>query len=65
MYARLEDEYELRERHLALDTKLAVVTRSAQALLELSQARRSLHVEYYIVGLIFAELALAIAQLLR
>jgi uncharacterized Rmd1/YagE family protein len=65
MYARLEDEYELRERHLALDTKLAVVTRSVQALLELSQARRSLHVEYYIVALIFAELALAIAQLLR
>jgi uncharacterized Rmd1/YagE family protein len=65
MYARLEDEYELRERHLALDTKLAVVTRSAQALLDLSQARRSLHVEYYIVALILAECALAIAQLLR
>lgn len=64
-YARLEDEYELRERNLALDTKLGVVTRSAQIMLELSQAKRSLSVEYYIVGLIVAELALAIAQLAR
>ena len=64
-YARLEDEYELRERHLALDTKVGVVARAAQTMLDLSQARRSLNVEYYIVALIFAELALAVVQLLR
>jgi len=65
MYGRLEDEYELRERHLALDTKLAVVSRSAQTLLDLSQAKRSLNVEYYIVALILFEIALGIVQLLR
>jgi len=65
MYARLEDEYELRERHLALDTKVGVIGRAAQTMLDLSQARRSLSVEYYIVILIVAELAIAIAQVLR
>lgn len=64
-YARLEDEYEIRERHLALDTKVGVVSRTAQTMLELSQAKRSLSVEYYIVFLIIAELVLAIAQLVR
>jgi uncharacterized Rmd1/YagE family protein len=64
-YARLEDEYELRERHAALDTKLAVVSRAAQTMLELSQTRRSLNVEYYIVALIVVEVALAIFQLAR
>ena len=65
LYARLEDEYELRERHLALDTKLAVVTRAAQTMLELSQTKRSLSVEYYIVALIIVEVALAVLQLTR
>jgi uncharacterized Rmd1/YagE family protein len=65
LYARLEDEYELRERHLALDTKVGVVSRGAQVMLDLSQANRSLNVEYYIVALIVAEVALAILQLLR
>jgi uncharacterized Rmd1/YagE family protein len=65
LYARLEDEYELRERHAAIDTKLAVVTRAAQTMLELSQTRRSLSVEYYIVALIIVEVALAVIQLAR
>jgi required for meiotic nuclear division protein 1 len=65
LYARLEDEYELRERQLAVDTKLAVVRGAAQTMLELSQAKRSLNVEYYIVALIVFEIALAVVQLLR
>ncbi len=65
LYARLEDEYEVRERHLALDTKLGVVSRTAQTMLDLSQAKRSLNVEYYIVALILFEIALAVIQLLR
>lgn len=65
LYARLEDEYELRERYLALDTKLGVVSRAAQTMLELSQTRRSLRVEYYIVGLIVFEILLAMFQMWR
>ena len=49
-YARLEDEYEISERQAALDVKLGVVTRAAQTMLELSQAKRSLNVEYYILS---------------
>jgi uncharacterized Rmd1/YagE family protein len=64
-YARLEDEYEIKERQAAVDVKLAVVTRAAQTMLELSQAKRSLNVEYYILALILFEVALAIFQLLR
>jgi uncharacterized Rmd1/YagE family protein len=64
-YGRLEDEYELRERQFVVDTKLGVVSRTAQAVLDLSQSRRSLHVEYYIVALILLELVIALLQLLR
>jgi uncharacterized Rmd1/YagE family protein len=64
-YARLEDEYELRERFLALDTKLGVVSRTARTMLELSQTKRSLHVEYYIVALILFEIVLALADKLH
>ncbi len=63
LYARLEDEYELRERHAALERKLAVVSRAAQTMLELHQARRSLRVEYYILGLIAVEILLVLAQM--
>jgi uncharacterized Rmd1/YagE family protein len=65
LYARLEDEYEIKERQAALDVKLGVVTRAAQTMLELSQAKRSLNVEYYILFLILFEVGLAIFQLLR
>ena len=64
LYARLEDEYEIRERHLALERKLQVVSGSAGKLLELAQAKRSLNVEYYIVGLIVLEIALVLYQIL-
>ena len=64
-YARLEDEYEIKERQAAVDVKLGVVTRAAQTMLDLSQAKRSLNVEYYILALILFEVALAIFQLLR
>lgn len=64
-YVRLEDEYELRERYLTLDTKLGVVSRAARTMLELGQAKRSLHVEYYIVALILFEIVLALVEKLR
>ena len=41
------------------------MTRAAQTMLDLSQAKRSLNVEYYILALIVFEVALAIFQLLR
>ncbi|HEV7558729.1 MAG TPA: RMD1 family protein [Kofleriaceae bacterium] len=65
LYARLEDEYELRERVLVLERKVEVVSGAARTMLELHQAKRSLNVEYYIVLLIVLELVVAIVQLVK
>lgn len=59
-YVRLEDEYELKERHLALERKLELISRTAETLLNLLQHRRSLRVEWYIVILILFEIVLNI-----
>jgi uncharacterized Rmd1/YagE family protein len=64
LYLRLADEYELRERDRALDRKLDIVARTVETLLGLVQTRSSLRVEWYVVGLIVAELALTIYPLL-
>jgi uncharacterized Rmd1/YagE family protein len=61
LYARLEDEYEIRERHAVLESKLSLVSNAARTMLELNQARRSLNVEYYIVGLILFEIILTLS----
>jgi required for meiotic nuclear division protein 1 len=63
-YLRLADEYELRERDRALDRKLDIISRTVETLLGLVQTRSSLRVEWYIVLLIVAELALSTYPLL-
>ncbi len=63
LYARLEDEYEVRERHVALERKLDLISRTAETLLGLLQNRRSLRVEWYIVILILAEIVLYLYEL--
>jgi len=63
LYVRLEDEYELRERHLALERKLDLISRTAETLLDLLQHKRSLRVEWYIVILIVIEILLTLYQL--
>lgn len=59
-YLRLEDEFEIRERHAVLERKLDLVTRTAQTILELLHNRRSLRVEWYIVILIVFEIVLSL-----
>ncbi|MCB9634160.1 MAG: RMD1 family protein [Sandaracinus sp.] len=63
LHQRLADEYELRERHAALDRKLVLVASTAQTLLDLRNHERSLRVEWYIVALIVAEIALTLYEL--
>lgn len=60
LYPRLAEEYELRERHLALERKLDLIARTAQTLLDLLQHQRSLRVEWYIVVLILVEILLTV-----
>jgi uncharacterized Rmd1/YagE family protein len=63
LYLRLEDEFELRERHLALERKLQVISNTAETLLDLLQTQRSLRVEWYIVILIVIEIFLTLYEL--
>jgi uncharacterized Rmd1/YagE family protein len=59
-YARLEAEYELRERARALDRKLEFIFRSAETLHRLVEGRRTLRLEWYVVGLIVLEILLSL-----
>jgi uncharacterized Rmd1/YagE family protein len=60
LYLRLEDEYELRERLVILEQKLALISRTVETSLNLLQRNSSHRVEWYIVILIVIEIALAI-----
>jgi uncharacterized Rmd1/YagE family protein len=59
LYARLEDEYELKERAEALSRKLAVIADTAEILADTIDTRRSLRLEIIIAILIAVELAVA------
>jgi len=64
LYARLEDEYELKERAEALSRKLAVIANTAEILTDTIDTRRSLRLELIIVILIAVELVIAGFQVL-
>ena len=63
LYLRLTDEYELRDRHTALERKLSLISRTAETLLDLLQDGRSLRVEWYIVVLIVVEILLTLYEM--
>jgi uncharacterized Rmd1/YagE family protein len=65
LYARLEDEYELKERTEALTRKLSVIAETAEVLTDIIDTRRSLRLELIIVVLIAVELLIAGYQILR
>jgi len=64
LYARLEDEYELKERVDALYRKLAVIAETAKALTDIIDTERSLRLERIIVVLILLEIVIAAYQIL-
>lgn len=63
LFARLEDEYELKERVDALNRKLAVVAETANTLADIIDTRRSLHLELIIVLLIAVEVIVTFYQI--
>lgn len=63
LFIRLEDEFEIRERHVALERKMNVISRTAETLLELIQSRHTLRVEWYIVVLIIVEVCLTLYEM--
>ena len=62
-YARLEDEYELKERADLLTRKLTVISDTAQALADIIDTERSLRLERIIIALILLETILTGYQL--
>jgi uncharacterized Rmd1/YagE family protein len=60
IHARLESEYELRDRSRALDRKLELLFRIADTLLRLAEGRRTLRLEWYVVALILIEILLSL-----
>jgi uncharacterized Rmd1/YagE family protein len=63
LYARLEDEYELKERAGTLNHKLAVIGETATALSDLIHTERSLRLELIVVALILFEVIVTIYEL--
>jgi uncharacterized Rmd1/YagE family protein len=62
LWARLRDEFEIRERFTALNRKLALISRTAETALDLLQHRRSLGLEYAVVILIVIEIVITLLQ---
>ena len=62
LWARLRDEFEIRERFAAVHGKLALISRTAETALDLMQNRRALRVEWAIVGLIVFEIVITLVQ---
>lgn len=60
LFQRMEDEYEIKERHIALERKLQLITRTTETILDLLQNNRSLRVEWYIVILIVIEILITL-----
>jgi required for meiotic nuclear division protein 1 len=63
LFARLEDEFELRERHSAIERKLGLISSTSHTLLELLSSRHTLRVEWYIVILIVFEILLSLYEM--
>jgi len=63
LYLELEDEYEIRERHDALERKIDLISRTSQTVLNLLQTKQTLRVEWYIVILIVVEILLTLYEL--
>lgn len=62
IFLKLEDEYELTERHLALERKLSLISKTAETLLDLLQHKRTHRVEWYIVILIVVEIVITLLE---
>lgn len=63
LYASLEDEFELKERQLALDRKLGLISDTAQTLADVWDNKQLHKLEWYVIGLIVFEIAISLFEL--
>ncbi|MDW8218899.1 MAG: RMD1 family protein [Bacteroidota bacterium] len=59
LYAKLEDEFELIERHHSIERKLNLIARTVETEIDMLQNKRTLRMEWYIVILIALEILLS------
>lgn len=62
-YTRLQEEYDVRERHGALEAKLRLIWQTVETMHDLIQNHRSHRTEWYIVILIVVEIMLTLYQM--
>jgi uncharacterized Rmd1/YagE family protein len=63
LYAALEDEFELHERHAALERKLTLISDTVQTLADIVENKKIHKLEWYVIGLICFEVVLSILEL--
>lgn len=63
LYAYLEDEYELQERHRALERKIDLISKTVETQLDILHNTRALRVEWYVVALIVIEIFLSLYEM--
>jgi len=64
LYNRLEDEFEIQDRHASLERKLQLISRTAETLLGLVDNRHSHRLEWCIIILIGVEIVLSLCDIL-
>lgn len=62
LFSRLEDDYEIKERHETLVKKLDIIHRTAETMMGFLQDAKALRAEWYIVILIVFDIALHLAE---
>jgi uncharacterized Rmd1/YagE family protein len=60
LYGRLEDEFEIIERHNGIERKLMLVSRTVETEMDILQNQRTLRMEWYVVMLIAVEIMLSV-----
>ena len=58
----LAEYYELRDRQLAIERKLMIISKTAQTILDTIQTQRTLRVEWYIVILIVVDIVISLTD---
>lgn len=64
LYSKLVDEYELPERHLALERKLELIFRTVETVMDLLHTNRLILLEWYVVALILIEIFISLYEIL-
>jgi uncharacterized Rmd1/YagE family protein len=63
LFQRLEDEYEIVERHNSIEHKLSLIARTVETALDVVETNRSNRLEWYIVILICIEIVISLFEI--